>query len=216
MPKPHTHKTSSTHAQRFTKLMHFVLQIRNVPIKQIQHASETNRACFTHTKKDISSSTKKYLSSTKNNSTSMKKKLSCDFWHYFSALLIHTHTNASKLSNKCPVIRTPQQQVVLLRPFKAGRTIFFHPYFNFLFFYFIQGCNRIYHRHIDASLSAGPYTDVTIMLEKEAPPGELSCIITVTALQTFAAVNIRTFTHSQMYKYIQETKRKQNNVWNVL
>ena len=61
-----------------------------------------------------------------------------DFWHYFSALLIlkqmspDPYTNGSKLSNKCPVIRTPQQQVALLSQFKAART--FNSPLNFLFF----------------------------------------------------------------------------------
>ena len=93
----------------------------------------------------------------------MKKKTTChvtfgttsplsrDFWHYFSVLLIHKqmspdpHTNASQLSNKCPVIRTPQQQVALLSRFKADRTIPPPLNFYFLLFYFIQGCNKIYH-----------------------------------------------------------------------
>ena len=111
-----------------------------------------------------------------------KNKQSRDFWSYFSILLIDPHTNASKLSNKCPVIRTPQQQVALLSQFKAGRTISSPLNLNFLLFYFIQGCNRIYHRHIyiDVSVIAGRYIDVTIILEKAAPPRELSCVITVT------------------------------------
>ena len=141
--------------------------------KQIEHVLHIKRNIFLQVQKNIlqvQKTVRKYKKKTRAH---------------------HTYTNASELSNKCPVIHTPQQQVALLRQFKAGRMIFVHPNFHLLFFYFIQGSNRIYHRHIhiDASLSAGPYTDITIILEKEAPPGELSCIITVTALQTFAAVN---------------------------
>ena len=81
--RPTIHKQTQCDLQMqniFHKLMHFVLQMRNVPIKSnVHHTSETNTACFTHTKKHISSSTKKYPSSTKNNSSfryekNLKKK----------------------------------------------------------------------------------------------------------------------------------------------
>ena len=102
------------------KLMHFVLKIRNVPIKQTHHASKILQVLKTVRKNE--------------------KNLSRHFWHYFSVMLIHTqmssdpHTNASKLSNKCPVIRTPQKHLVLLRQFKVGRRFFF--FIQIFIFYF--------------------------------------------------------------------------------
>ena len=69
------------------------------------------------------------------------------------ALIFHladSHTNASELSNKFPVICTQQQQMALLSQCKAARSI--PPQFYFIFILF-KATNRRYHRpiYVDAS-----------------------------------------------------------------
>ena len=125
---PTIHKTNAfcSHANKYNMLQ-----------KQIKHVLHIQRNIFLQVQKNILQIQTKIFQLQKNilqvQKTSMKKKLSRDFWHYFSALLIHTqmssdpHTNASKLSNKCPVIRTPPQQVALMRQFR----FFFLPKFLF-------------------------------------------------------------------------------------
>ena len=79
--RPHTQNVFYSRTTIHTHTKNFVLQIRNVHIKQIHHASETNTVCFTHTKKHISSITKissKYkLKSFKYKLKSFKQSFQC-------------------------------------------------------------------------------------------------------------------------------------------